>query len=95
MELIGVIVNKNVVNQGVLVNKTLALQGAINVSGQPIPIGGEVYTGEYTVTPKVRQQTILQTQLKVMSDNVTVLQIPDYEVSNPQGGKTFIIGGNN
>lgn len=95
MKLVGRIINKNLVSNGVLVNKALVLHGAINTSGQPIPVGGETYTGDYTVTPKVRQQTILPTQLKVMIDDVTVSQIPEYEVSNPQGGKTFIIGGNN
>ena len=65
------------------------LDMAINVTS----IEGEHYQGEYIVTPKVAQQTVLATINKVMDDNVTVLEIPYGEVSNLFGGKTAIIGG--
>lgn len=52
----------------------------------------EYYIGEYDVTPKIKSQ-VLETRDKLMSDDVTVRAIPFYEVSNPQGGTTFIIGG--
>lgn len=54
--------------------------------------GGEPYTGEYDVTPKVSNPVVLQTEGKTMKKDVTVLKIPQFEVSNPEGGKTLIIG---
>lgn len=56
---------------------------------------GDVYTGEYIVTPKAFTEQTLETAHKVMSDNVTVLEIPYYETSNLHGGKTVFIGGTN
>lgn len=50
------------------------------------------YTGAYTVTPDVEPIT-LQTKDKVMTDDVTVFKIPLWEVSNPFGGTTIYIGG--
>lgn len=55
-------------------------------------IGGEIYTGEYTVRPEVDQQT-LPTATKLMRDDLTVLAIPRHEVDNAAGGQTCIIGG--
>ena len=49
------------------------------------------YDGTYSVTPTQSQQE-LQTDGKRMAANVTVQAIPYYEVSNPQNGKTIIIG---
>lgn len=56
-------------------------------------IQGDMYDGLYTVVPKAAESTILETRNKTMRDNVTVLEIPYAEVSNPIGGKTAIIGG--
>jgi len=55
--------------------------------------GGDVdpYEGEYTVTPKTFEQT-LQTENKLMEEDVTVLSIPYFETSNPQNGYTVYIG---
>lgn len=55
-------------------------------------VGGEPYDGEYDITPKVSAPVVLQTEGKVMKKDVTVLKIPQFEVSNPEGGKTLIIG---
>ena len=54
--------------------------------------GGEPYDGEYDVTPKVSAPVVLQTEGKTMKKDVTVLKIPQFEISNPEGGKTLIIG---
>lgn len=54
--------------------------------------GGEPYDGEYDITPKVSAPVVLQTEGKTMKKDVTVLKIPQFEVSNPEGGKTLIIG---
>lgn len=54
-------------------------------------IGGEKYTGEYEVTPKVEEQT-MPTKDKVLLDDMTVKAIPFFNVSNTSGGSTVFIG---
>lgn len=54
--------------------------------------GGETYDGTYQVAPKVKDEVVLPTKGKTLRDNVTVLKIPQFEVSNEEGGKTLIIG---
>lgn len=53
-------------------------------------IGGDVYTGDYIVTPKAHSETILATSGKAMANNVTVLKIPYYETSNLSGNTVYI-----
>lgn len=53
-------------------------------------VGGDPYAGDYTVTPKVDAQT-MPTKNKVMLDDVTIREIPIYEVSNNSGGRTVYI----
>ena len=50
------------------------------------------YDGDYTVVPNVSEQ-ILNTSQKSMASDLTVDAIPYYEISNPKGGYTVIIGG--
>lgn len=47
------------------------------------------YQGSYTVTPKDEAQT-LATKNTTMTDDVTVKQIPYYEVSNEDGYTVYI-----
>lgn len=54
---------------------------------------GNPYEGPYEVVPKRKQVQILDTTNKRMKGDVTVFEIPEYEVGNPYG-TTFIIGGN-
>lgn len=54
--------------------------------------GGVPYTGSYEVTPKVAQSVVLETANKVLSKDITVKKIPQFEVSNEANGKTLIIG---
>lgn len=54
-------------------------------------VGGEVYEGAYHITPKVSEQK-MNTTGKVMTDDVTVLAIPYFDVSNAYGGSTVYIG---
>lgn len=58
----------------------------------PQVIGGDQYEGEYSVTPKIEAQT-LETRDKLLAQDMVIEGIPCYEVSNPQGGTTFVIGG--
>lgn len=51
----------------------------------------DVYDGVYQVTPKLESQT-LATRNKLMTDDVTVEEIPISSVSNTAGGNTVIIG---
>ena len=51
----------------------------------------EYYKGDYAVTPKVTAQT-LPTAQKTMGEDLVVLAIPFYNVSNSSGGNTIIIG---
>lgn len=50
----------------------------------------EQYTGPYEVVPKVNSQT-LSTARKMMRDDITVREVPYYEVSNQFGGNTVYI----
>ena len=70
------------------ISQTAGLSGTVATTAQDVP----TYTGEYTVTPKTAEETILQTKGLKMVKDVKVLKIPTYEVSNPQGGETLIIG---
>lgn len=53
----------------------------------------EIYKGAYEVTPKPWEETVLPTQDKLLTGDVTVFEIPYAEVSNVQGGYTVTIGG--
>ena len=55
------------------------------------PVGYVDYTGTHEVTPKTTAQT-LPTADKRLTDDITVLAIPFYEVSNTAGGSTFSVG---
>ena len=70
------------------ISSTGTVTGTITIGG-----GGDypAYTGEYVVTPTLSEQT-LETFRKVMSDNVTVREIPITYTSNPQDGQTVLIG---
>ena len=51
----------------------------------------DLYEGDYTITPKVEAQTMF-TKDKVMTDDVTIKEIPIYRTSNTSGGNTVFIG---
>lgn len=65
------------------------LCGRISIRGEPI-VAQETYSGSYNVTPKITSQ-ILETQMKLMLQNLSVAAIPYFETSN-KSGKTIIIG---
>ena len=56
-----------------------------------VSVGGDLYEGEYEVTPKISSQT-LATAKKLMKDDVIIKSIPYFDVSNPAGGQTIYIG---
>lgn len=55
-------------------------------------VTGDKYEGDYDVTPATYQDKVLKTRNLVMTKDVTVRKVPQYEVSNEAGGTTFIIG---
>lgn len=50
------------------------------------------YDGEYIVTPLANSEQKLLTKGKYNKSDITVEQIPYYEVSNDEGGTTINIG---
>lgn len=57
-----------------------------------ISVEGKKYEGEYDITPSTYNDKVLATQNLVMTRDVTVRKIPQFEVSNTSNGKTLIIG---
>lgn len=51
----------------------------------------EPYAGSYEVTPRVDAQT-LATKQKFMQEDLTIKEIPFFNVSNTAGGSTVYIG---
>lgn len=56
----------------------------------PEQVGGRQYSGDYVVTPKAHDSTVLPTNGLLMMDDVTVVQIPYYETSNVSGSTVYI-----
>lgn len=73
---------------GALVGDRHKIHGSLTIPNAP---GLEVYGGPYEVTPKAWDAQILQTDGKLMSDDVTVFKVPYYETSNLFDGKTAYI----
>lgn len=48
------------------------------------------YTGDYIVTPMAHEEVILETSDKLLTDDITVLEIPYYETSNVSGYTVYI-----
>lgn len=55
----------------------------------PHVIDAEIYAGDYEVTPMTHTQ-ILYTNDKLMTDDVTVKEIPYFETSNENGTTVYI-----
>ena len=53
---------------------------------------GDIYDGETVVIPAAFRQQVLNTQNKLVLDDITVMEIPYTEVSNLSGGTTVSIG---
>lgn len=54
--------------------------------------GSKPYEGDYDVTPKTYEPVVLPTRNRLLSRDVNVAKIPQYEVSNAAGGLTLIMG---
>lgn len=73
---------------GSLVGDHHKIQGTLTIPSSP---GLDLYGGPYEVTPKAWDAQILETEGKLMSDDVTVFKVPYYETSNLFDGKTAYI----
>lgn len=74
--------------------RVVARTFAMNVGkAKLVYVGGDLYDGEYEVTPSTVQKQVLETAQKIMSKNVTVHKIPYSQTSNLSGGDTVYIGG--
>ena len=73
---------------GTLVGDHHVVQGTLTIPSTP---GLELYGGPYEVTPKAWEEQILETEGKLMSDDVTVFRVPYYETINLFDGKTAYI----
>lgn len=89
------------INEKIQINGTISLASSLSgslasvgVMGAEITVpestGGIPYEGDYTVTPKAHEATILATNGKIMTDDVTVVEIPYYETSNISGSTVYI-----
>lgn len=63
----------------------MAVEKAVTVG-----VAGKTYEGSYDVTPTVDGLT-MNTKEKYMKENVNVMPIPYYDVSNTSGGTTVYI----
>lgn len=77
------IITRNAVEQKVNIEQDVIIV--------PVYEDAPPYEGEYKVTPKVSEQT-LPTAKKLLSEDVTIKEIPYFEVSNTSGGNTVYIG---
>lgn len=64
------------------------ITGELTIPSTP---GLELYGGSYEVTPRLYVQS-LDTDGKLMRDDVTVYEIPVTRTTNPHGGQTVLIG---
>lgn len=48
------------------------------------------YTGATSVIPKAHDEQVLQTQNKIVLDNITITEVPYWETSNSSGMTVFI-----
>ena len=85
------IFNKKQVLQGVYNNRavSLAVESGDSSSGGDSNV--EVYSGTYEVTPSDEEQT-LDTDNKLLEEDVVIKAIPCESVSNNFGGTTVTIG---
>lgn len=60
--------------------------GIIHTSTAP------TYNGKYRVTPSTYHTQTLATASKILTRNITIEPIPQWETSNAAGGTTLIIG---
>lgn len=86
LSLRGTVVSSGILTGSIVKTETLVGHAVLSTEYK-------VYTGAYSVTPKVDPQT-LNTSDKLMTQDMKIKAIPYYSVSNEYNGETIIIGGN-
>ena len=76
--------NKLSVGGDIDTQSSLIVEGKVTIGG-----GGETYEGEYVITPHTYEQ-VFETKNKTMKDDLTVLEIPYDETTNPYGTTVVI-----
>jgi hypothetical protein len=66
------------------------LNGIISIGGSDANVAYPFYKGEYEVMP-TRQNQSLDTSNKILTKDITIVEIPYAEVINASGGNTFYI----
>ena len=74
-----------------VVSVSATIQGELSIAAMNTNADPE-YEGSYNVISKVNESVVLSTKDRALRDNVTVLAIPQFEISNDAGGSTLIIG---
>lgn len=69
-----------------------APKGKVILGGGGISASLPIYSGDYVVIPKAEEEQILETSGYAMANDVTVKEIPYFEVKNVAGGMTVTIG---
>lgn len=65
---------------------------ATNLSGKiSLDVRYPTYEGEYTITPSSADEQVLETEYRVLKDNIVIQKIPYYETTNTQNGLTAYI----
>lgn len=72
---------------GTIADASVILSAQLTI---PKRAGAVSYDGEYTVIPAAHAETVLLTNGLMMTDNVTVTQVPYFETSNEYGETVYI-----
>lgn len=83
------------IRPSIVLNGSLTAECAISgtVCAAKTADSAPVYDGDYVITPQLEQEATLSTKGKKLTEDVVVLKIPRYEVTNDAGGITLILGG--
>jgi len=86
---IQISVSREIPDIGIAVNRNWKeVSLAVDKGGKYYP----PYDGPYEEDASFYYDKVLETYGRVMTDNFKVNKIPVIETSNPQGGKTIVIG---
>lgn len=69
-----------------VVDYSLGLATAINVSVMPVA----TYDGDYIIIPKAEEEQVMATNGLMMTDDVTIREVPYFETSNLTGTTVYI-----
>ena len=75
-----------------LTGKLSTNQSLIGIVSEAASLSYDMYKGDYEVTPDTKNDQILNTANKYLSDDIIVTAIPYSEVDNPSNGLTIYIG---